>query len=159
MKRGTSRNRQLARSMGPPHCGSSVGVFVWVAVLFWGAPAASGLNPEHRLTQYVHRIWQTQPGLPQTAIFAVSQTRDGYLWLGTESGVVRFDGVRFSPVPGLERASLGDLWARSFIEDSMGRMWIISGDYRLIRVGGDGVKILTAADGLPSGEITCAFAS
>src|SRR5437016_2465748 len=101
MKRGTSRNRHLARGRRASHCGTSVEVCLWVAVLFLGAPAASGLNPEHKLTQYVHRIWQTQPGLPQTAIFAVSQTRDGYLWLGTESGVVRFDGVRFTPVPEL----------------------------------------------------------
>src|SRR5712691_2373824 len=159
MKRGTSRNRQLARSMGPPHCGSSVGVFVWVAVLFWGAPAASGLNPEHRLTQYVHRIWQTQPGLPQTAIFAVSQTRDGYLWLGTESGVVRFDGVRFTPVPALERAQFDDIRARAFAEDSRGRVWIVSSNLGLVRVDDEGTKVFTAEDGLPRGEISCGFAS
>src|SRR5438477_6007216 len=108
MRRSSFQNRHLLSSSWASRCGPSVWVCAWVTALFWGAPAASGLNPEHRLTQYVHRIWQTQPGLPQTAIFAVSQTRDGYLWLGTGSGVVRFDGVRFTPVPELERAQLDD---------------------------------------------------
>jgi signal transduction histidine kinase/ligand-binding sensor domain-containing protein len=130
---------------------------MWVAALFWGAPAASGLNPEHRLTQYVHRIWQTQPGLPQTAIFAVSQTRDGYLWLGTESGVVRFDGVRFTPVPELEGAQLDDIRARAFVEDARGRVWIVSSTLGLVRMDGQHVKVFTPKDGLPRGETSCAF--
>lgn len=128
---------------------------MWLALCLWTALPASALQPEQKLTQYVHRIWQTQPNTLQ----AVTQTHDGYLWLGTESGILRFDGVRFSRVPELEQASLGDFWARSLVEDSLGRMWIISGDYRLIRVGGDGVKVLTGKDGLPSAEVTCAFAS
>jgi ligand-binding sensor domain-containing protein len=120
---------------------------------------ASALNPDHKLTQYVHRIWQTQAGLPQTSISAVTQGRDGYLWLGTESGVVRFDGIRFTPVPELERASLADLWAHTFVEDSQGRMWIVTSDSGLVRVGKDGVKVFSARDGLPWGDVNCAFAS
>src|SRR5216683_7269326 len=91
------------------------GVFALLLLPLIAEPSFA-LNPEHKLTQYVHRIWQTQPGLPQTSISAVTQTRDGYIWLGTESGVVRFDGVRFTPIPELERASLGDIWARTFVE-------------------------------------------
>ena len=40
-------------------------------------------------------VWQTDEGLPHNTVTALVQTRDGYLWLGTQSGLVRFDGVKF----------------------------------------------------------------
>jgi ligand-binding sensor domain-containing protein/signal transduction histidine kinase len=46
-------------------------------------------------TGYSRRIWRTQDGLPQSEIQALTQTPDGYLWIGTPGGLVRFDGVRF----------------------------------------------------------------
>jgi len=121
------------------------------------SPFVFALNPDHKLTQYIHRIWQTQPGLPQTSISAVSQTRDGYIWLGTESGVVRFDGVRFTPIPELEQAGLGDIWARSFTEDSLGRVWILTSDSKLIRVAPHDVKVFGSEQGLPAGKAACVF--
>src|SRR5262249_29707271 len=124
--------------------------FCLIAVGF--APAALGLNPDYKLTQYVHRMWQTQPGSPQTTLFAVAQTKTGDLWLGTETGIVRFDGVRFTSVPELQNASLEDTRARGFAEDSQGRTWIVSNNYGLLRVGGDGVKTFTAADGVPKAD-------
>ena len=56
-----------------------------------GAPTAQALDPNHKLTQYLHRTWLTQAGLTQTSIYGVMQTHDGYLWVATQSGVVRFD--------------------------------------------------------------------
>lgn len=146
------RTRPLTRVSG------SIGISLGLALLIGISPQAFALNPDHKLTQYVHRIWQTQPGLPQSSIYAVAQTRDGYLWLGTESGIVRFDGVRFTPAPELDRASLGGIRAREFTQDSEGRIWIVSSDFGLVRVGEDGVKTFTARDGLPPGEINCAYA-
>ncbi len=48
------------------------------------------------ITQYVQEVWQTKEGLPQNSVQAILQTRDGYVWLGTQDGVARFDGVRFT---------------------------------------------------------------
>src|SRR6478672_3506496 len=62
------------------------------------ATRAYALDPSRTLTQYVHRIWQVQQGLPQASIYAILQTRDGYVWLGTQMGLVKFDGVRFTSV-------------------------------------------------------------
>jgi ligand-binding sensor domain-containing protein len=59
---------------------------------------AYALDPARKLTQYVHRIWQVQQGLPQAWIDSIVQTHDGYLWLGTQSGLVKFDGVRFTTI-------------------------------------------------------------
>src|SRR5437867_1239533 len=40
--------------------------------------------------------WSTENGLPQNSVYAIMQTRDGYLWLATQEGLVRYDGVRFT---------------------------------------------------------------
>src|SRR5262245_26659193 len=53
-------------------------------------PSTTALSRE-----YSHRIWRVPDGLPQNRIQAISQTPDGYLWIGTSGGLVRFDGVRF----------------------------------------------------------------
>src|SRR5205809_7305383 len=68
------------------------------------------LDPSRTLTQYVHRIWQVQQGLPEASIYAIVQTRDGYLWLGTQTGLVKFDGVRFTAIDEIDGVPLKDVW-------------------------------------------------
>ncbi len=60
-----------------------------------GSPRA-GDGDDDTLNWYLSDVWQTEEGLPQNAIQAITQTRDGYLWVGTPVGLVRFDGVRFT---------------------------------------------------------------
>ncbi len=82
--------------------------------------ARAGLQPD-----YAVRVWQMEEGLPQNSVLSIAQTPDGYLWLATFNGLVRFDGVRFTPfdesnLPGLPGNRLvrlcadreGGLWAR-----------------------------------------------
>jgi ligand-binding sensor domain-containing protein/signal transduction histidine kinase len=54
------------------------------------------LNPQRRLSQYTIHNWQTKDGLPQNSIRSIAQTADGYIWLSTGSGLVKFDGLKFS---------------------------------------------------------------
>ena len=54
------------------------------------------LDPDKALTQYVQHVWNSDDGLPQNTVRALTQTQDGYLWLGTEEGLARFDGIRFT---------------------------------------------------------------
>jgi ligand-binding sensor domain-containing protein len=86
--------------------------------------ALYGLDPSRTLTQYVHRIWQVQQGLPESSIYSLLQTRDGYLWLGTQTGLVRFDGVRFSMLESIYPGAPANVWIRAAIEDSQGAVWI-----------------------------------
>ena len=72
----------------------------------------------------VDRVWTTDDGLPQNSVIALRQTRDGYLWLGTQNGLARFDGIRFSVfdesnTPGLNSGSIVKLF-----EDSQSNLWI-----------------------------------
>ncbi|PWT90447.1 MAG: hypothetical protein C5B54_07150 [Acidobacteria bacterium] len=82
------------------------------------------LDPNRAITQYVHDVWQVDNGLPQNSIAAVIQTSDGYLWIGTQGGLVRFDGVQFTVfdrgnTPGL---ALDDI--STLCEDHSGTLWI-----------------------------------
>src|SRR6187401_2166819 len=54
-----------------------------------------GFEPDRRLSQLIHKSWQTEQGLPQNAVFCLAQDHDEFIWFGTENGLVRFDGVRF----------------------------------------------------------------
>ena len=55
------------------------------------------LDPSVEVSQYAHTSWTARDGYSLGTVFAIAQTPDGYLWLGAESGLVRFDGVRFIP--------------------------------------------------------------
>ncbi|MFY8001457.1 MAG: two-component regulator propeller domain-containing protein, partial [Candidatus Kapaibacteriota bacterium] len=46
--------------------------------------------PQVSLTQFIHRKWETEQGLPQNSAISITQTRDGYVWFGTTDGLVRF---------------------------------------------------------------------
>ncbi len=54
------------------------------------------LDPSKRLTQYILEAWEVEQGLPQSSVTALAQTGDGYLWLGTQEGLARFDGFKFT---------------------------------------------------------------
>jgi PAS domain S-box-containing protein len=67
------------------------------------AGSALALDPALHIDQYGHDVWTTQNGLPGEAVYQILQSPDGYLWLRTSAGLVRFDGVRFvrvEPVAG-----------------------------------------------------------
>jgi signal transduction histidine kinase/ligand-binding sensor domain-containing protein len=61
----------------------------------WCAGSAIALNPRKSLTQYSRKVWTQEQGLPQDTVRAIAQTTDGYLWLGTDEGLARFDGFEF----------------------------------------------------------------
>ena len=68
--------------------------------------------------------WSTEQGLPGSVVISVIQTRDGYLWLGTQHGLVRFDGIHFTVfdeenTPGLNNDQIDYLF-----EDSHTNLWI-----------------------------------
>jgi len=65
-------------------------------LLAW-SPCAVALNPTLDVSQYAHMSWRIREGFTKGVIVSMAQTPDGYLWLGTEYGLVRFDGVRAVP--------------------------------------------------------------
>src|SRR4030081_1713292 len=64
------------------------------AMLLVHCSSAFGLNPRLDVSQYAHTAWKIREGFSRGVIDAIAQTSDGYLWLGTEFGLLRFDGIR-----------------------------------------------------------------
>ena len=102
----------------------------WFAAILaaWTTSArdATALDPGKDISQYVEQSWGAggTEGLPQNWVDAITQTHDGYLWLGTQEGLVRFDGARFTvfstrTVPALRSNNVSAL-----LVDSAGALWI-----------------------------------
>ena len=120
---------------------------------------ALGLIPDRALTQYLHRIWQVPQGLPQGTIYSIAQTRDGYLWLGTQTGLVRFDGVHFAPFESSGGAAPGNVWVRSLLEDGNGNLWAGTIGAGLFRLHNGVPQQFSMKNGLPSDNIRCLASS
>jgi ligand-binding sensor domain-containing protein/signal transduction histidine kinase len=77
----------LAASLRRPFCAAAY----WVLL----ALTCEASDPNKPLTEYTHTVWTHRDGIPSAFIYSIAQTQDGYLWLATTDGLVRFDGVRF----------------------------------------------------------------
>jgi ligand-binding sensor domain-containing protein/signal transduction histidine kinase len=128
-----------------------IGIVVLAAV---SLRPAFGLDPSRTLTQYSHRIWQTQQGLPEGTVYSITQTHDGYLWLGTQTGLIRFDGVRFETA-----TAPSNVWIRSAVEDSHNALWIATNDAGLYRQEGETLRHYSGGEGLSSESVVCVAAT
>ncbi len=110
------------------------------------------LNPRKSVSQYTRTVWTQQQGLPQDSIRAIAQTSDGFLWLGTDEGLSRFDGyefVNFAQRPGgLPGNSISALLA-----DRDGSLWIGTSN-GLTRYRRGKFTTYTTRDGLADNVIT-----
>jgi ligand-binding sensor domain-containing protein/signal transduction histidine kinase len=85
---------------------------------------ASALNPSLDINQYAHTAWTARDGFFKGVVSSVAQTPDGYLWLGTEFGLLRFDGVRTFPWQPPAGQHLPGSFVRSLLSARDGRLWI-----------------------------------
>lgn len=99
-------------------------VLAGVFLLLWPARPVSAQLVGPPVSGYVHHIWTTQHGLPQNQIRAILEARDGYLWIGTGSGLVRFDGVEFTVFDVTTTPELPANWISALYEDRDGALWI-----------------------------------
>jgi ligand-binding sensor domain-containing protein/AraC-like DNA-binding protein len=99
------------------------GIAAALCLIFVTPPAAAG-EPGVIRTQYIERIWNTDSGLPDNSVRALVRTADGYLWLGTPAGLVRFDGVRFMVFNLWNTPSFAESSVLSLYEDINGVLWI-----------------------------------
>jgi len=113
---------------------------------------AWALDPHKGLTQYSRTRWTQEHGLPQDAIRAIAQTTDGYLWLGTDEGLARFDGYDFvvfdKARSGLPANSIAALEATGD-----GSLWIGT-PVGLVLYRDRQFRVYTTKDGLPDDAIT-----
>lgn len=94
------------------------------ASVFLSAAAAQTLDPQRRFQDFVQDVWSLQEGLPQITVTAIAQDDEGYIWVGTQQGLSRFDGVRFQD---FGRDAVGDIpgaFVQALHRDRQGRLWI-----------------------------------
>jgi signal transduction histidine kinase/ligand-binding sensor domain-containing protein len=88
------------------------------------ATSLRGLDPDRHLSQYAHTAWRLQDGAFSGRPNAIVQTSDGYVWIGTDAGLVRFDGVRFTPWNPPEGEQLPSTLITSLLSARDGSLWI-----------------------------------
>jgi len=89
-----------------------------------GSPPVVALDPSLEVSQYAHTVWTVQSGSFKGNIYAMAQTPDGYLWLGTEFGLLRFDGVHSIPWQPPAGQQLPDPNINSLLVTRDGTLWI-----------------------------------
>jgi signal transduction histidine kinase/ligand-binding sensor domain-containing protein len=121
-------------------------------VLLLLCASASALEPATPLASYGRQSWVMENGLPQNTVQALAQTRDGFIWLGTEVGLVRFDGNSFTIFDQNSKTSLPGNDIRCLLATNDGSLWIGTTD-GVAHLKDDRVSIFNKSNGLPSNLI------
>jgi ligand-binding sensor domain-containing protein len=93
-------------------------------LFFFAVNRVWAVDPSRHISQYGHTAWRIQDGVLSGAALAVTQTTDGYLWIGTRAGLVRFDGVRFVPWASPDGTQLPSSEVSSLLGARDGSLWI-----------------------------------
>jgi signal transduction histidine kinase/ligand-binding sensor domain-containing protein len=104
-------------------CGSRAGAGGLLVALLGAAPLFA-LDPQRAPNRYGHAVWLARDGLAQDFVQAIAQTADGYLWVGTLGGLVRFDGVRFTVFDSSTTPGLRDVRITALAPARDGALWI-----------------------------------
>src|SRR6478609_1024111 len=110
-------------------CQPTLRYVAWVVLLLGGAnlfaeETKPSRNPRSIQEDYFHRSWNRENGLPDNQVSSILQTRDGYLWIATSSGLARFDGIRFVVFNEANTPELGSDFCSALAEDNAGGLWI-----------------------------------
>jgi len=98
--------------------------FILCACLFFVSTQLSALDPEKPLDRYQSRKWGVSDGLPSDTVAAIVQTPEGYLWIGTPNGLVRFDGVAFKVFSATTHPGIIDNAVHTLFVNKKGVLWI-----------------------------------
>jgi signal transduction histidine kinase/ligand-binding sensor domain-containing protein len=122
------------------------------ALLLGTALGGRALEPTTALADYGRQSWAMENGLPQNTVHAVAQTRDGFVWLGTEAGLVRFDGNTFSVFDAGSSPALPSGDIRCLLAAGDGALWVGTSS-GLARWKDGAVTAFGTRDGLPGESI------
>ena len=111
------------------------------------------IDPEREPHQHLHDGWQIDDGLPQNGVAAIAQSLDGYLWLGTQEGLVRYDGQEFVVFDKYNTEAMLESQVHALAIGNEGELWIgTEGGLLLYKRGV--FQAFTEISGLPHHIIT-----
>ena len=114
---------------------------------------ARALDPNRLPSQYVGEQWTTETRFPGGVVNGIAQTTDGYLWIGTDRGLIRFDGFNFRPVSLTSIAIASNVPILQLLTDAGGKLWVRpqgadlvrqkDGKFESVRYGPDAITVLS----------------
>jgi len=131
--KSSSRNSNISRREGF----ASRRVFSGLALAFLAAglflPLAAANDTEGALSHYIRDRWGTDKGFPGGTVSSIAQTADGYLWIGTEEGLIRFDGLNFHLFEQATPTSVALGPVQGLMADAQGNLWILLQSTQILR--------------------------
>lgn len=125
----------------------------WTALVVLGLPLLARVAVAQPAGADLHyRVWTTEEGLPQGSVRAIAQTADGYLWLATLDGLVRFDGVRMTVLTSADVALQSNRLTALQV-DRQDALWIGTEDGGIVKRTAAGFRAYGQASGLPPGPV------
>jgi ligand-binding sensor domain-containing protein len=94
---------------------------------------AYALDPDRTMSQYAREQWGRERGFPGGSVTAITQTRDGYLWIGTDQGLIRFDGVNFRVFGQASPTTFSIGAVQELMADGAGDLWILLQSTKILR--------------------------
>ena len=119
----------------------------------WVHITAFALDPSRPLSTHAHRIWLSEDGLLQDTAAALLESRDGFLWIATEAGLVRFDGATFDHYSRLNVPGFAHNDIQCLAEGPDGEIWIGTSEPGLYRFQRGEIRASGPGEGLPNQPI------
>ena len=123
-----------------------------LGVVLAAGAGAKALEPTTPLADFGRQAWGMENGLPQNSVHAVVQTRDGFLWAGTEAGLVRFDGNSFLVLDQNSKPAIPSGDIRCLLAAIDGALWVGTSE-GLARLKDGAITAFTTKEGLPGNEV------
>ncbi len=130
--------------------------FLLSTALLLGGPSARSADGSNEVASpsWLMRPWRTEEGLPDNNITGVAQTADGYLWVATLGGLMRFDGAHFEEFSTTHFPRVPNRNVRKMYLDRRAQLWLSLDRGALIRVGETAARVFDTADDFPSSRVT-----
>ena len=131
-----------------------IALIVCLLAVFPAEGRADGSSFDLAETAGTLRVWRLADGLPSDSVAAILQTRGGFLWVGTSAGLVRFDGIKFTPLPLTAFPTNSPVSVTSLCEDTGGSLWIGTLQDGLFELKTGQVSHFTLSQGLLDDSVT-----
>src|SRR6266566_4201869 len=126
------RNLNIFRNGSSAGCSWPKWVMAGFVALYL-AVSASALDPNRTVSQYIRSSWGAEKSFASSSVTAIAQTTDGYLWIGTDKGLIRFDGLNFRQFEQANPSSFGIGAVQTLLADEQGNLWVLLRSTKLLR--------------------------
>ena len=134
-------------------CGRINGHFPWRLLAGLLVLLAAAAPVARAALRWGSRSWQSDVGLPDNTVVGIEQTPDGFLWVATPGGLVRFDGLQFQPFLPVPAAGVPASLMEAILVDRRGRLWVALEQGTVVCVDQGRTTLLTRDNGLPDAEV------